>query len=77
MNERSFECLLYGITARTVSLLIEKYHWSEDEALRRFTTSKLYTYLEREETKVWYYSAWLLAELFQDEQTGQLVLPAM
>lgn len=27
--------------------------WQENEAMERFTSSKLYTYLEREGTKVW------------------------
>lgn len=51
------------------------YNWTEDEALERFTTSKLYTYLEREETKVWQYSSLMLAELFNDERFGRLILP--
>ena len=37
--------------------------------------SKLYTYLEREETKVWQYSSLMLAELFNEERSGRLVLP--
>ena len=51
MNERSYETLLYSITASVVNRLIEMNSWSEDEALERFTSSKLYTYLEKEETK--------------------------
>lgn len=57
MNERSFETLLYVITANVVSKIMESTGWSEDEAMERFTQSKLYSYLEREETKVWQYSA--------------------
>ena len=56
-------------------LLIEMNNWYEDEALERFTSSKLYTYLEREETKVWQYSSLMLAELFNEERSGRLVLP--
>ena len=61
MNDRSYETLLYSITASVVSRLMEINNWSEDEALERFTSSKLYTYLEREETKVWQYSSPMLA----------------
>ena len=43
--------------------------------MERFTQSKLYTYLEDEKTKVWQYSALMLAELFNEEREGQLVLP--
>ena len=75
MNERSCETLLYSITASVVNKLVEMNNWSEDEALERFTSSKLYTYLEREETKVWQYSSLMLAELFNEERSGRLVLP--
>ena len=33
------------------------------------------TYLEKEETKVWQYSSLMLAELFNEERSGRLVLP--
>lgn len=75
MNERSYETLLYTITSSVVSKLMELNNWSEDLALKRFTKSKLYTYLEREETKVWQYSAFMLAQLFNEERSGRLVLP--
>ena len=75
MNERSYEILLYGITANVVDKIMESTGWTENEAMKRFTQSKLYTYLEREETKVWQYSAVMLAQLFEGERTGRLVLP--
>ncbi len=75
MNERSFETLLYGITANVVAKIMELNGWTEDEAMERFTQSKLYSYLEREETKVWQYSALMLAELFNEERAGRLSLP--
>jgi phosphoribosyl-AMP cyclohydrolase len=75
MNNRSYETLLYSITASVTNRLVEMNNWSEDEALERFTSSKLYTFLEREETKVWQYSSLMLAELFNEERSGRLVLP--
>ncbi len=75
MNERSYEALLYGITANVVAKIMEYTGWTENEAMERFTLSKLYSYLEREETKVWQYSAVMLAQLFEGERTGRLVLP--
>ena len=75
MNERSYETLLYGITANVVAKLMELNDWEEDVALERFTSSKLYTYLEREETKVWQYSALMLAQLLNEERAGRLSLP--
>ena len=75
MNERSYETLLYGITANVVLKIMESTGWDENEAMERFTQSKLYSYLEREETKVWQYSAVMLAQLFNEEREGRLVLP--
>lgn len=75
MNERSFETLLYGVTANTVAKIMELNGWSEDIAIARFTESKLYSLLEREETKVWQYSSLMLAQLFNEERSGRLVLP--
>ena len=75
MNERSYETLLYGITANVVAKIIEFTGWTENEAMERFTQSKLYSYLEREETKVWQYSAHMISKLFNEERSGSLVLP--
>ena len=75
MNERSFETLLYGITANTVAKIMELNNWSEDIAMERFTSSKVYSFLEREETKVWQYSALMLAQLFNEERSGRFSLP--
>ena len=75
MNERSFEILLYKITANVVQKIMETTGWLEDDAMMRFTQSKLYSYLEIEETKVWQYSALMLSQLFNDERGGVLILP--
>ena len=75
MNERSYETLLYGITANVVGKIMESTGWTENEAMKRFTQSKLYAYLEREETKVWQYSTLMLLELFNEERTGTFTWP--
>jgi hypothetical protein len=75
MNERSYETLLYGITANVVAKIMELNDWSEDVAMERFAQSKLYSYLEKEETKVWQYSALMLAQLFNEERAGIFSLP--
>ena len=75
MNGRSYETLLYSITANVVSKLMEQNGWSENEAMERFTSSRIYSYLEREETKMWQYSAFMLSELFNEERAGILSLP--
>lgn len=75
MNERSYETLLYGITANVIAKIMELNGWSENEAIERFTGSKLYSYLEKEESKVWQYSSLMLAQLFNEERAGRLSLP--
>lgn len=75
MSNNSFEVLLYGITANTVMMIMKKNNWSEDYALERFAQSKVYSFLEREETKVWHYSNLMLAQLFEDERSGRLSFP--
>mgnify|MGYP004645983497 CR=1 FL=1 len=75
MNDRSFETLLYGITANVTQKIAQENGWSEDVAFERFTRSKLYSFLEKEQTKVWQYSSTMLAQLFNEERAGQLVLP--
>ena len=64
MDERSFEILLYSITTNVIAKIIEENNWDENTAIERFTQSKVYSYLEREETKVWQYSTLMLLELF-------------
>ncbi len=64
------------MTALCYNVLIQEMNgWSEDAALERFTDSKLYSYIEKEETKVWQYRSLLLAQLFNEEREGRLVLP--
>lgn len=75
MNARSYETLLYCITANVTAKIMEMNGWSEDVAFERFTQSKLYAYLENEETKVWQYSSLMLAQLFNEERAGRLSLP--
>ena len=75
MSEKEFESLLYTITANTVNLIMQQTGWNEDTAMERFVRSKVYAKLEREETKVWHYSATMLAQLFDNERTGNLVWP--
>lgn len=75
MNKEQFENLLSTIVTKTVTLIMKKNNWNEEKALYRFVTSKVYSLLEQEDTKVWHLSAWLLAALFEDERSGNLVWP--
>lgn len=73
MSSGEFENLLYTITSNTVNVIMQETGWSEDEAMERFVRSKVYAQLEKEQTKVWHYSAAMLAQLFYDERAGRLV----
>ncbi len=75
MSGESFESLLYTITSSTVQKIIEQTGWDEDLAVERFMSSKVYSFLEQEESKVWQYSSAMLAELFMNEREGHLVFP--
>ena len=75
MTEKDFEIMLYGITANVIAKIMELNNWSEDVAMERFAQSKIYSYLEREETKVWHYSSLMLAQLFNEERAGKFSLP--
>ena len=75
MTEKDFEIMLYGITANVIAKIMELNNWSEDVAMERLAQSKIYSYLEREETKVWHYSSLMLAQLFNEERAGKFSLP--
>ena len=75
MSDKSFEILLYSVTANVVHKIMQLNDWSEDFALERFVQSKTYEFLSDEKTKVWQYSALMIAQLFNEERSGELVLP--
>ena len=75
MTEKDFEIMLYGITANVIAKIMELNNWSEDVAMELFVQSRVYSYLEREETKVWHYSSLMLAQLFNEERAGKFSLP--
>ena len=75
MSNNEFEDLLYTITANVVDLIMKRTGWNEDVALDRFVRSQIYSLLEKEETKVWHCSATMIAQLFEDERSGNFVLP--
>jgi len=59
-----------------VELLIQERNMSLENALEYLYSSQLYALLEREETKMWYYSSQMLLHLLENEKkTGELSLP--
>ena len=58
-----------------VEQLIKEHKMSLEDALEYLYSSHLYALLEREETKMWYYSSQMLLHLLEDEKkTGELIL---
>lgn len=75
MDARKFECIVPALSTAVVDLIMKRNGWDKDTAIIRFMKSEVYDRLQDEETKTWHFSALLLAELFDDEQKGELVRP--
>ena len=76
MDKAKFDALLPFIITALIKKITGLKKISEDEAFSRLYNSQLYSFLEDEETKVWYYSADKLLLLFDEEiTTGKLELP--
>ena len=71
-----FEVILPLKVEGIVEQLIKERKMSLEGALEYLYSSQLYALLEREETKMWYYSSQMLLYLLENEkETGKLTLP--
>ena len=71
-----FEAILPFKVEGIVEQLIDNRKMSLQDALEYLYSSQLYALLEREETKIWYYSPQMLLYLLENEKnTGELKLP--
>ena len=76
MGQEQFVVLMPYISADLISLIAEKQNISEENAIKKLYSSKLYAALEKEETKVWQYSTQMLYSLFeQEEKNGEIQFP--
>lgn len=76
MGQEQFVAIMPYISADLVSLIAEKQNISEEAAIKKLYSSKLYATLEKEETKVWQYSTQMLYSLFeQEEKCGDIQFP--
>ena len=76
METNKFAVILQIIATGLVAKIIDETTLDEDTAMEKLYSSELYSALEKEETKVWYYSVPKLYELWEKEtKTGKLVLP--
>ena len=76
MRQEQFEAFLPCISADLVAYICEKEQIPEEKAIEGLYSSKLYAMLEREDTKVWYYSTPMLYSLYmQEKRTGHIEFP--
>ena len=76
MSQEQFTAILPYISADLISIIVNKKGISEEDAILKLYTSKLYAALEQEDTKLWQYSTQMLYSLLeQEEQTGSIRYP--
>ncbi|MBR6603990.1 MAG: hypothetical protein IKK94_08245 [Clostridia bacterium] len=76
MGQEQFDAIMPYISADLVYLIVKKQNISEEDAIKKLYTSKLYETLEQEETKLWQYSTQMLYSLLeQEEATGDIQFP--
>ena len=76
MEKQKFEAMLVLIVPQIVNLITEKYLLDEVTAHKEFYESRVYSFLEQEDTKLWHFSALTLFNMFEEEkQTGIITFP--
>ncbi len=76
MEKKKFEAMLMLLVPQVIQLIVEKYSCNEVTAAKAFYNSKVYSFLEEEDTKLWHFSALTLFNMFDEEkQTGTFTFP--
>jgi hypothetical protein len=71
-----FKTTLIFLVPQIVKLITEKTKIPEAQAAQSFYKSKVYSFLEQEETKVWHFSPLTLYTMYQQElKTGNFEFP--
>lgn len=73
MGQEQFSAIMPYISADLVAMIMEKKKISEEEAINKLYSSKLYASLELEETKVWHYSTEMLYHIFEEEEKSGIL----
>ena len=72
MSEGKFTCMMFTIVQTLCDSIKNYFNISYTEAMNLLYHSKLYKALEKEETKMWYYSNYDLFRMFLEErETGK------
>lgn len=76
MEKKKFEAILTLLVPQVIYLITQNYSCDEISAAREFYNSKVYSFLEPEDTKLWHFSALTLFSMFDEEKrTGAFVFP--
>ena len=68
MEKKKFEAMLILLVPQIVNLISENYGYDEVSATKEFYLSKVYYFLEQEDTKLWHLSAMTLFNMFDEEK---------
>lgn len=76
MEKKKFEAILVLLVPQIIHIIAEKYFYDEITASKEFYNSKVYSFLEQEETKLWHFSALTLFNMFDEEKrVGAFIFP--
>ncbi len=76
MEKKKFEAMLMLLVPQVIHLIVENYSYDEVSASKEFYNSKVYSFLEQENTKLWHLSALTLFNMFDEEKrTGTFTFP--
>ena len=76
MEQNNFVAIMPYISSDLLRMIADKQNLSEEEAVKKLYSSKLYSMLEKEDTKVWQYSTPMLYSLLlQEENSGEIQFP--
>ncbi len=76
MEKQKFEAMLMLLVPQVIHLIIENHPYDEVSAAKEFYDSKVYSFLEQEDTKLWHLSALTLFNMFDEEKkTGTFTFP--
>lgn len=76
MDQKKFEAMLVLLVPQVIQLIVDHYSYDEVTAAKEFYSSKVYSYLEQEDTKLWHLSALMLFHMFDEEKkTGIVTFP--
>ncbi len=76
MEAEKFSAIMGVLVEQIVHLITENYAYDEMAASNEFYNSKVYAFLEQEDTKLWHFSPLTLFNMFDEEKkTGSFELP--